>query len=169
MRIVKRGWRSAPLALAVFALLSLNACADTGPVTGVAEPVRAELALLTQVGKRFEFQVEVAGTLAEKRQGLMFRDKLPEKHGMLFLYQPAMDVAMWMKNTLLSLDILFIDSAGKIIKIERDAEPLSEKSMRSGRPVRAVLEINGGMAGFLGVSVGDRVVYAPLWPDPDQP
>ena len=135
----------------------------------VAEPARSELALVTQAGERFALQVEIANTDAEKSQGLMFRDKLDEKHGMLFLYQPSREVAIWMKNTLLPLDIIFIDVTGRIIKIERDAVPLSEQSMRSDRPVRAVLEINGGMTGFMGVAVGDRVVYEPLWPDPGSP
>ena len=135
----------------------------------VADPVRSELTLVTQAGERFIFQVEIADTDAGKRQGLMFRDQLEKKHGMLFLYQPAKEVAIWMKNTLLPLDIVFIDAAGSIVKIERDAEPLSETSVRSGTPVRAVLEINGGMTGFLGVAAGGRVEYAPLWPAPVQP
>lgn len=133
---------------------------------GAAAAATSELTLVTQAGKRFSFQVEIADTDAEKRQGLMFRDKLEERRGMLFLYRPSRDVAIWMKNTLLPLDIIFIDVTGRISGIEPNAIPLSENSMRSGGPVRAVLEINGGMTGFLGVKEGDRVHYEPLWPEP---
>ena len=97
----------------------------------------------------------------------MFREKLEKGHGMLFLYEPAREVGIWMKNTLLPLDIIFINAAGRIANIERDAVPLSETNLRSRGPARAVLEINGGLTGSLGISVGDRVAYAPLWPDPD--
>jgi hypothetical protein len=125
------------------------------------------LTLVTQAGKRFTFQVEIANSASEKRRGLMYRETLAQTQGMLFLYQPAAEVAIWMKNTRLPLDILFIDATGRITRIAPDAVPLSETNMRSGGPVRAVLEINGGMTGSLGISVGDRVVYAPLWPDQD--
>ncbi len=140
-----------------------DATAAAEPVAG---PQRSELALVTQSGARFVFAVEVTDSAAEKRRGLMFRDQLEPTHGMLFLYQPATEVAIWMKNTLLPLDIIFIDVNGRISRIEPDAVPLSETNLRSGGPVGAVLEINGGMARALGVSVGDRVVYAPRWPDP---
>ena len=132
-----------------------------------AEPARSELGLVTPSGKRFMFQVEIAESAAEKRQGLMFRERLEENHGMLFLYEPAREVGIWMKNTLLPLDIIFIDAAGRIANIERDAVPLSETNLRSRGAARAVLEINGGLTGSLGIAVGDRVAYAPLWPDPD--
>ncbi len=151
-------------------ILALIACCCAAPGLSSAaavEPVRSELTLVTRTGTRFALQVEIADSAAEKRRGLMYRESLEPTHGMLFLYQPATEVAIWMKNTLLSLDIIFIDAAGRIIRIEPRAVPLSETSMRSGGPVRAVLEINGGMTQDLGLNVGDRVAYAPLWPDPD--
>lgn len=160
----RRNALTALLVWLVSALIIPAAAAAAEPVA--AEPARRELTLVTQAGKRFTLQVEIADTDAEKRQGLMFRDKLEEKHGMLFLYQPAREVGIWMKNTLLPLDVIFIDVTGRIIKIDPDAVPLSEESLRSTRPVRAVLEINGGMTGFLGIAVGDRVVYESLWPEP---
>ena len=145
----------------------------TIPAATAAEPAagqqRSEVVLVTQSGGRFTFAVEIADNAAEKRRGLMFRNKMESNQGMLFLYRPATDVAIWMKNTLLPLDIIFIDASGRISRIEADAVPLSETNLRSGGPVGAVLEINGGMARYLGVSVGDRVVYAPRWPDADSP
>lgn len=149
------------------ALLSLccaaafTVCAQTIPV----EPSRAVVALVNSAGKRYTFSVEIADSPGERRQGLMFREALAQTHGMLFLYQPAQKVSIWMKNTLLPLDILFIDTRGRIARIEHLAEPLSERAMSSGTPVRAVLEINGGMAEFLDVAPGDRVIYGPLWPE----
>lgn len=132
---------------------------------GEPVPAREELVLVSGAGKRFLFQVEIADSGAERRRGLMYREHLDETHGMLFLYRPARRVSIWMKNTPLPLDILFIDADGRIARIERNAVPLSEKAMSSGVPVRAVLEINGGMAEFLGIAAGDQVYYAPLWPE----
>lgn len=140
--------------------------------TGVAAPgssgteaARYDLAIVTGGGQRFDFQVEIADTEAERRQGLMFRERLGEGRGMLFLYPGTREAAIWMKNTLLPLDILFIDAGGRVVKIEHDAVPLSDKTLRSGTPVRAVLEIDAGVAHSSGISAGDRILYEPLWPD----
>jgi len=160
--------RNALFALIVFCWATLGSSSPIPADDSVpAAPARSELTLVTQTGKRFLLQVEIANSAAEKRRGLMYRETLEQTQGMLFLYQPAAEVAIWMKNTLLSLDILFIDVTGRIARIAPDAVPFSETNLRSGAPVRGVLEINGGMTGSLGISVGDRVVYAPLWPDPD--
>ena len=158
--------RNAFLALIAFLCATPGySSAASAPDPVAAGSARSGLALVTRSGERFTFQVEIADSAAEKRQGLMFRDKMEQTHGMLFLYEPAMKVSMWMKNTLLPLDIIFIDADGRIVRIEPDAVPLSETTLRSGGPVRAVLEISGGMTGTLGIGVGDQVLYAPLWPD----
>jgi len=154
-----RVFRAASFVLPWFTLLALFAA------PAVAETVRSELTVVTRGGDRFPFQVEIADSVAEKTRGLMFREKLEKGHGMLFLYQPAREVSIWMKNTLLPLDIIFIDVGGRIIRIEPDAVPLSETRLRSGAEVRAVLEINGGLAGSRGIAAGDRVEYSPLWPE----
>lgn len=148
------------------ALFLLLACASPPPAAaGAEDAARVPLTVVTGAGRRVTFQVEIADSAAARREGLMFRDRLGETHGMLFLYQPPQRVTMWMKNTLLPLDILFIDADGRIAGIERDAVPLSEKRLTSPGRTRAVLEINGGMAAFLGIDSGDRVIYAPLWPE----
>jgi uncharacterized membrane protein (UPF0127 family) len=103
------------------------------------------------------FQVEMAITPEEKERGLMFRHELPEGQGMLFDFQFDQNVAFWMKNTYIPLDMLFIRGDGRILRIAENAEPLSERNIPSGGPVRAVLELIGGTAKKLGIAAGDRV------------
>ncbi len=103
------------------------------------------------------FQVEMAITPEEKEHGLMFRRELPEGHGMLFDFQFDQNVAFWMKNTYIPLDMLFIRADGRILRIAENTEPLSERNIPSGGPVRAVLEVIGGTAKKLGIAAGDRV------------
>jgi uncharacterized protein len=106
------------------------------------------------------FSVEIATNDAERQKGLMFRKELPEGRGMLFDFGHDQDVSMWMKNTYISLDMLFIADDGRISRIAENTEPLSEKIISSGGPVRAVLEVIGGTARKLGISPGDRVANA---------
>jgi uncharacterized membrane protein (UPF0127 family) len=103
------------------------------------------------------FQVEMAITPEEKEHGLMFRRELPEGQGMLFDFQFDQNVAFWMKNTYIPLDMLFIRADGRILRIAENTEPLSERNIPSGGPVRAVLEVIGGTAKKLGIAAGDRV------------
>jgi uncharacterized protein len=119
----------------------------------------AELQTLEIAGKTgvHAFQVEMAVTPEEKEHGLMFRRELPEGQGMLFDFQFDQNVAFWMKNTYIPLDMLFIRSDGRILRIAENTEPLSERNIPSGGPVRAVLEVIGGTAKKLGIAAGDRV------------
>jgi uncharacterized protein len=103
------------------------------------------------------FSVELAVTEQERERGLMFRRSVPELTGMLFDFEVDQPVAMWMKNTYVSLDMIFIQSDGRIRRIAENTEPESEKIIRSGGPVRAVLEVAGGTARKLGIEAGDRV------------
>jgi uncharacterized membrane protein (UPF0127 family) len=103
------------------------------------------------------FQVEMAITPEEKERGLMFRRELPEGQGMLFDFQFDQNVAFWMKNTYIPLDMLFIRGDGRILRIAENTEPLSERNIPSGGPVRAVLEVIGGTAKKLGIAAGDHV------------
>jgi uncharacterized membrane protein (UPF0127 family) len=90
----------------------------------------------------------------------MFRQSLPENGGMLFDYDPPQEIAFWMKNTYIALDIIFIDASGRIIRIAENTSPLSLERIPSGGVARAVLEINGGMSATLGIKPGDRVHHA---------
>lgn len=105
------------------------------------------------------FQIEIADDLEEVRTGLMHRETLAENAGMLFVYEPQRESSMWMKNTLISLDILFMDQTGKVIFIARDMVPGSLRSVGPGVPVKGVLEINGGLAAKLGIEPGDVVKH----------
>ncbi len=115
-------------------------------------------------GKPLEFKIEVARTPYQKALGLMFRRELQPLHGMLFPYPKVEDISMWMKNTYIPLDMLFIKPNGEIHHIEEMTEPLSEKIISSNGPVAGVLEIAGGEAKRLGITTGDKVDYARFAP-----
>ena len=102
--------------------------------------------------------VEVADTEAKREQGLMFRRSLSDDHGMIFLFDGEHEITMWMKNTYIPLDMIFIGNDWRIRHIAYDAEPFSTDVISSMRPASRVLEIGAGQAKKLGVSVGDRVV-----------
>ncbi|MGV3632710.1 MAG: DUF192 domain-containing protein [Pseudorhodoplanes sp.] len=105
------------------------------------------------------FTVEMAKTDEERQKGLMFRKELPEGRGMLFDFKPDQNVSMWMRNTYIPLDMLFINGDGTIRRIAENTEPLSEKTISSGGPVRGVLEVIGGTAKKLGIKAGDKVAH----------
>ncbi len=101
--------------------------------------------------------VEMATTWPQQEQGLMFRKSVAPNSGMLFDFGQEHETSFWMKNTLVPLDMLFIKANGTIARIAANAKPLSEESIPSYEPVRAVLEIAGGRAAQLGVKPGDKV------------
>jgi uncharacterized protein len=103
------------------------------------------------------FSVELAVTDEERERGLMFRRSVPESTGMLFDFKRDQEVTMWMKNTYVSLDMIFIRSDGRIRRIAENTETESLKIIPSGGPVRAVLEVAAGTARKLGIEPGDRV------------
>jgi uncharacterized membrane protein (UPF0127 family) len=103
------------------------------------------------------FSVELAATDADRARGLMYRQQLPEEHGMLFDFEREEPVAMWMHDTYIPLDMIFIRGDGRILRIAERTEPLSDRIIPSGGPVRAVLEVAGGTAKKLGIAPGDRI------------
>jgi uncharacterized membrane protein (UPF0127 family) len=105
------------------------------------------------------FAVEMAETDEERARGLMFRKEVPEGKGMLFDFKAEQPVAFWMKNTYVSLDMIFIKADGRILSIAENTEPLSERGVPSGGPVRGVLEVVAGTAKKLGIKPGDRVAH----------
>jgi len=117
------------------------------------------LSIATQGGQRQSFRVEVARNDADRAQGLMFRRSMPADQGMLFDFGRVEPVSMWMQNTYLSLDMLFIRADGTIARIAANTEPLSTRTIPSGEPVLAVLELNAGTAAKLGIKAGDRVEH----------
>lgn len=122
----------------------------------------AGLEPLTVVGAsgRHVFQVEVMRTPEQRARGLMHRQFMPADRGMLFDFKQVEPVAMWMQNTYISLDMLFIRADGTIARIAERTEPLSTRTIPSGEPVLSVLEINGGVAEKLGIKPGDKVEHS---------
>ena len=108
------------------------------------------------------FDIEVMTTVQERARGLMFRRSLPERSGMLFLYDRPEPAAMWMKNTFIPLDIVFIAPGGTVHRIEKNTEPFSTETISSDGSIIAVLELNAGAADRIGLKRGDRVVYPGL-------
>ena len=105
------------------------------------------------------FDVEMAVTPEERSKGLMFRRELPPGRGMLFDFEGEGPIAMWMKNTYISLDMIFIRADGRIARIAENTVPHSEATISSGAPVKAVLEVIAGTAKRLGIAPGDRVAH----------
>jgi uncharacterized membrane protein (UPF0127 family) len=103
------------------------------------------------------FSVELAVTDEERERGLMFRKQLPEGQGMLFDFKREQEVSMWMENTYVPLDMIFIRKDGRILRIAENTEPLSRAIISSRGQVLAVLEVLGGTANKLGIAAGDRV------------
>jgi uncharacterized membrane protein (UPF0127 family) len=125
-------------------------------------PLAADLdtvEIVTKTGVHV-FRVELAATDEERARGLMFRRELPPGQGMLFDFKNDGPVSMWMENTYVSLDMIFIRADGRIARIAENTEPLSRRVISSGGPVRAVLEVVAGTAKKLGIAPGDRVAHA---------
>ena len=147
-----------------FVLRSMRALALTATLclvfvgTACAQALES-LAIVSQGGQRQSFQVEVARNEADRAQGLMFRRSMPADRGMLFDFGRVEPVAMWMQNTYLPLDMLFIRPDGTIARVAANTEPLSTRTIPSGEPVLAVLELNAGTAARLGIKAGDRVEH----------
>ncbi len=155
-------------ALAGTALLAIS----LGPAAGRAQimPIeklshfpRAALAI-SAAGRVDRFRVWIADTLARQAQGLMFVRDLPADEGMIFPMSPPEVAQFWMKNTYIPLDMLFVAPDGRIEKIIANAKPFSLAVLSSGAPVEAVVEIRGGEARKLGITVGSRVRWRPIEP-----
>jgi uncharacterized membrane protein (UPF0127 family) len=108
------------------------------------------------------YSVERATTVGERARGLMFRRNLPQTHGMLFLYDPPQNIGMWMRNTYIPLDMVFIDATGRVHRIETHTQPFSTDLIPSGGDVAGVLELNAGQADEIGLKPGDAVIYPGL-------
>ena len=117
-----------------------------------------ELTIASATGPH-KFQIEIATTPRQMEQGLMFRRNLAPDAGMLFDYGQPMPAMMWMKNTLIPLDMLFVDAKGRIVNIRERAVPGSLDTIPAAGPVRATIELNGGTAARLGIKPGDKVVH----------
>ena len=145
------------LALAA-AIAALGPFALNGTAAAAEQAAREKLVIESD-GKTHTFDIEVARAPHEKARGLMYRTELKPLTGMLFPYEAAEEVQMWMRNTYIPLDMLFIRADGRIHRIAARTEPMSDKIIGSNGPVTAVLEIGGGEAARLGIKAGDVVKH----------
>jgi uncharacterized membrane protein (UPF0127 family) len=157
-----RGHRCAPLgnAFAFIALLLTLAFPGLDATTSrarAAEPLQ-RLEIVSANGPHV-FEVELARNSAEREKGLMFRRYMPKNRGMLFDFSSPEPATMWMENTYIPLDKLFIRADGTVARIETDTEPLSRRVIAAGEPVLGVLELNGGVCDELGIKSGDKVMH----------
>ena len=150
--------RPALLAALVSWLLPPLVAAGTPPGADEGFP-RSALEIRSAGGRQW-FNIRIADTEARRELGLMFVTKLPSDEGMLFPEDPPRIMSMWMKNTLIPLDMLFIDAHGRIACLLENTKPQSLEVLSCDQPVKAVLEIAGGEARRRGIKVGDAVVHA---------
>lgn len=153
--------------LAILAVAALSLVSNFGRApTADADPAvqrpagaaEERLELITASGVH-ALDVEIAATPETQALGLMYRTSLPDNKGMLFPHAEPRELTMWMRNTYISLDMVFIRADGTVHRIEARTEPMSERIIASQGPVAAVLEIAGGAAGRLGLKPGDKVVH----------
>lgn len=141
-------------------LTRLGAKNATSTAATTAAGVKLEALTIVSGDKRHNFQVEVMRNDQDRGRGLMFRQSMPQDHGMLFDFERDQMVSMWMRNTFIPLDMIFIFADGRIHRIEANTEPQNETTISSGVPVRSVLEVNAGVAARLGLKSGDRVLHS---------
>ena len=147
-------------AAAVALLLAIGAsCAQQeAPVRdGVPHQLETEQLTIDTANGPVRFTVEIADNDEERNRGLMFRESLADDRGMLFHFQEPEMASFWMRNTVISLDIIFIGDNGRVVSIAAEAEPKSDKLISSVAPVRFVLELNAKKARLMHLKIGDTV------------
>ena len=112
-----------------------------------------------------QFAVEIADTAQTRARGLMHREEMPRGAGMLFVYDRPQPVSFWMRNTLIPLDIIFMDDTGTVSRVHADAVPLDETAIPGGGSVQFVLEINAGLAAAFGIAPGTELRHPAIGPD----
>ena len=156
MRVIARqSSRAAILALLFFCV---GAWAMNFSAPRAADTKQDTLTLVTKSG-RHKIAIEVAETPAQQSLGLMYRSKLDPAKGMLFAHKHPQEVSMWMRNTYISLDMVFIRADGTVHRIEHRTEPFSDTLISSKGDVSGVLELKGGEATRIGLAPGDKVHY----------
>ncbi len=140
----------------MFVVAAVALCAFAGASARAASVQPLEI--VTKNGVQV-FAVEMATTEQEKETGLMYRKELPDGKGMLFDFSPEQQVSMWMKNTFISLDMIFIRADGRILRIAENTEPQSTRIIPSGGLAKGVLEVIAGTAQKYGIAPGDRVAH----------
>jgi len=155
LRVMKVSDLISVLALAM-APLMLASCAQSD-APGFSAAASEDIVIIESKSGAHRFTIEFADTDEKRKLGLMHRTEMAADAGMLFDFGEPQPISMWMKNTLIPLDMAFIDETGIIKNIAANTTPRSLESIRSGAPVVAVLEVNGGTLARLGVEAGDQV------------
>jgi uncharacterized membrane protein (UPF0127 family) len=106
-----------------------------------------------------KIDIEIANTVAKREQGLMYRTHMAENHGMLFIFDKDQSLSFWMKNTVIPLDMIFINSKFVIVKIHKNAIPYDESQYSSEKPAKYVVEVNAGFADKYGIKEGDKITF----------
>lgn len=150
--------RAAGLPLAVLLATALLAAGADG-VRAETALSRDRVILVVDGARQHVFTAEIADDPVERARGLMFREEMAHDHGMLFDFATERPVGFWMKNTPLSLDMIFVEADGDIVRIAEDTVPFSEKTVPSGAPVRFVFEVLAGTAERIGLEPGDRLLH----------
>ena len=145
--------------LAGLAGIAATAGLDAARAQALVSFPSSQAEIVTAAGKRHRFTVELATTPDQLTQGLMFRRTMAADAGMLFDFGMDRPVSMWMRNTLIPLDMLFLAADGRVTGYHERAVPGSQDIISAPGLVRAVLELNGGTVSRLGLAVGDRVVH----------
>lgn len=155
------------LILASSALLGFASCGAPAETTGEnvrsleGDFDRSTLIIESDDGLQHKFDVYLATSFEQQRRGLMFVRKMPETTGMLFIYEDTDYHSMWMKNTYISLDLVFAREDGSVSSVIHEAQPLSLTSRASIEPVNYVLELNGGVARRLHIGNKSRIIWEP--------
>jgi uncharacterized membrane protein (UPF0127 family) len=155
----------ARLLLATFLVLFSTACSPQSAPrsnvgTGLAESFETDkLVIVNDDGARHEFDIYLAVEFEQQRRGLMFVRNMPLKTGMLFVYDGDEPRSMWMKNTYISLDIVFARADGSVSSVVHNTEPLSLRSLASVEPVKYVLELNAGVARRFKIGTGSQLIW----------
>ncbi|MDJ0710396.1 MAG: DUF192 domain-containing protein [Woeseiaceae bacterium] len=147
------------LAAAQVACSPQTAAPQGGTIPGLdGEFAFGALTVVNDRGERLEFEVYLATDYEQQRRGLMFVRDMPERTGMLFIYETEEIRSMWMKNTYIPLDMIFARADGTVVNVVRDTVPQTLSSNRSTAPARYVLELNGGTARRLGIGTRSRII-----------
>lgn len=141
-----------------FIILVISCIAALPVIAKDIQYTKKPLRILSGVS-RHDFIAEVADTDEKREHGLMFRKKISDREGMLFLFDSPIPVSMWMKDTYIPLDIIFIKDNGSIVTIAENTTPLSLKPISSTENVSAALELKAGMCKKLGININDKVIF----------
>jgi len=139
-----------------------TAPAETLAPSGVSAPAfvkEGEVRFVQKGATRKKIDVEIADNDAERQKGLMFRPAMPDSVGMLFIFERSEPQGFWMKNTMISLDIIYVNEQKQIVSIQKNAKPFLETTLPSFGDAIYVVEVNGGYCDKYGIKVGDTISF----------